>query len=78
MACVADVPLCPSGAVTRDSGGATYCYTFHVQPATWYDAASICRHQSATTSLVTITSRVEQDFIVSTIKNDTGNCLISV
>lgn len=65
-----NVPLCPSNGVTRDQGTTTFCYTFHTQPMTWYEAASLCRQQGATTSLVTITSPQEQDFIVQTIKGD--------
>ncbi|KAK7089684.1 hypothetical protein V1264_024522 [Littorina saxatilis] len=67
-----NIPLCPKGSVTREAGTTTTCYTFHAQPVTWYEAASACRHQGATTSLVTITSKDEQDFIVQTIKNDSS------
>ena len=69
---VSDIPLCPSEGVTRESAGSTSCYTLHVQPATWYEAASLCRGQGATTGLLTVTSQAEQDFIVAAIKNDSG------
>lgn len=65
-----NVPLCPSNGKTRQDGHNTYCYSFHTEPATWYAAASLCRQEGATTSLVTVTSKAEQDFIVQTINGD--------
>nr|KAG5693740.1 hypothetical protein BaRGS_002123 [Batillaria attramentaria] len=65
-----NIPLCSPNGITRDVNGHTTCYTFHVQPATWYEAADACRHEGATTALVAVTSQDEQDFLVNTIKAD--------
>ncbi|XP_046554262.1 uncharacterized protein LOC124263652 [Haliotis rubra] len=63
-----DIPSCPPGAITRKGSNSSSCYTFHTTPTAWYQSAEACRQEGATSHLVTITSKEEQDFLVSTIK----------
>ncbi|XP_071087706.1 uncharacterized protein [Haliotis cracherodii] len=62
------IPTCPPGAVTRKGANSSSCYTFHTTPKPWYKSAEACRQEGATSHLVAITSKEEQDFIVSSIK----------
>ncbi|KAL8570302.1 hypothetical protein ACOMHN_011323 [Nucella lapillus] len=65
-----NIPVCPRHGITRSFGNQTMCYTFHTQPATWYEAATRCRREGPHFSLVTIKSQEEQMFITRTIKGD--------
>ncbi|XP_048240670.1 uncharacterized protein LOC124151352 [Haliotis rufescens] len=62
------IPTCQPGAVTRRGANSSSCYTFHTTPKPWYKSAEACRQEGATSHLVAITSKEEQDFLVSTIK----------
>ncbi|XP_067661613.1 uncharacterized protein [Haliotis asinina] len=62
------IPRCPAGAITRKGSNSSSCYTFHTTPTPWYKGADACRQEGATSHLVTITSKEEQEFLVGTIK----------
>ncbi|XP_071089014.1 uncharacterized protein [Haliotis cracherodii] len=62
------IPTCPPEAVTRKGANSSSCYTFHTTPKPWYKSAEACRQEGATSHLVAITSKEEQDFIVSSIE----------
>lgn len=53
-------------------GNTTSCYTFHVSPASWYDAVKTCKSESLSSHLVSINSGKEQQVLVDTIQNDAG------
>ena len=53
-------------------GNTTSCYTFHVSPASWYDAIRTCKSESIASHLVSVNSRKEQQVLVDTIQNDAG------
>ena len=53
-------------------GNTTSCYTFHVSPASWYDAVKTCKSEGLSSHLVSINSGKEQQVLVDTIQNDAG------
>jgi len=59
---------CPPGAHTTTIGNVTSCYTFHVTPRSWYDAAAVCKSEAPNSHLVSVNSKLEQDFLVDVIQ----------
>ncbi|XP_063413996.1 uncharacterized protein LOC134696242 [Mytilus trossulus] len=58
------------GSHVRQNGSDTSYYSFHAKPLTWNEAKTACRREDSQSSLVSINSQGEQDYLVRTIKND--------
>ncbi|VDI33849.1 Hypothetical predicted protein, partial [Mytilus galloprovincialis] len=58
------------GSHVRQNGSDTSYYSFHAKPLSWNEAKTACRREDSQSSLVSINSQGEQDYLVRTIKND--------
>ncbi|CAC5387224.1 unnamed protein product [Mytilus coruscus] len=67
---IVDLSKSSHGSHVRQNGSDTSYYSFHAKPLNWYDAYTACRSEDSQSSLVSINSQGEQDFLVRTIKND--------
>ena len=72
------ISSCPPGARKIVDGNVTSCYSFHVSPASWYDAVKTCKSESIDSHLVSIDSQKEQQTLVDIIHNDAGIYRVSI
>lgn len=67
---ISGLPKTPTGTHVRQNGNDTSYYSFHTKPMTWYEAMASCRQEGSKSSLVSINSKEEQDYLVRAIKNN--------
>ncbi|WAR04741.1 MLRP2-like protein, partial [Mya arenaria] len=64
------IPDCPAGSRKLVQGNMTSCYSFHIEPRSWYEAVDACKSEAPNGHLVSINSKLEQQFLVDVMQTN--------